>query len=339
MMLRKRKRKRIGSIKCLHGLLLVLAVLLSLYAVAMSSVLWEQQQQYDDDALASEYQRLRKIYLDITSRKNEATHNGSKEETIHLEDDQANIQQDNQTLLRFDNLDLKHRAPCGRNKCFFRLARDIGYLVAPAAKARHVHEQWKAARYLKSQYPRVTTQLLLLEAPYEIEIDEGTARILNEHSDVGHNDNGFLFTPGKIVVQKNKVAPAPSVLFKCGNRGHMYSVWWFLAYHSVVTGQIASASSFRRQLHADLQLALELLFQEPWLAADFQVLIDPSGHVYLMDLIHVTFDRNQLANLWKDERHKRSAKEIQTIYKISEYHKFITLLFRGVDLWASLSRR
>ena len=95
---------------------------------------------------------------------------------------------------------------------------------------------------------------------------------------------------------KSRVAPAPSLLFRCSRNLTSYQLEDFVV-------AVADRKSFHRRLRAELDLVERVLAAKEWVARDFQALVDTRGNLYQIDVQPGPFevdDRNLTPSLWKE---------------------------------------
>lgn len=186
-------------------------------------------------------------------------------------------------LFTLENLDLSHPAPCGYNKCFFRLKHSstIGFLILQATTKEDLLCQYANARYLEAMH---NVSHLLLAPPQKVEIPFAAQLATQAYMVVKNDGNHTIQFGNHTFIQKVTIAPKGSVLLGC----YQAKVDAFLDVWNNTLRFQSSASLFRDQLQATLTRYLDIFEQEPWLDGDFQLLVDQKGNGYLLDTISKT---------------------------------------------------
>jgi ribosome-associated translation inhibitor RaiA len=186
------------------------------------------------------------------------------------------------TRFQLENLDLNTSSPCGGHKCFYRLksSKDIGYLVANVntqSKEDFV-KQWETTKSLEAKY---AISHFLLEPPVLMNItqqfaDAISSKIFRATKPKKHIKVFSTF----IIYQKVRVAPTPNVLFGCApdkKKLMTRSLTDFLK-------NIQNKVRFTKHVEKEMARSSKLFQKVPWLARDFQVMIDENGKFYHVDV-------------------------------------------------------
>ena len=212
------------------------------------------------------------------------------------------ITNSNGTRFLQQNLDLNTNSPCGLHKCFYRLQpphSDIGYLVTNVSDSKEDFiQQWETTKFLEHNYG---IRHFLLEPPTTINITQDFATALgNRTFRVNSPFHRVQNTFGTFILyQKSKVAPALHMLFGCGPDREQTSN---IGLQYLLDGMNPAQSYlFAQQVQSEIQRSLTLFRQVPWLARDFQVIIDEHGNFFHIDVWVGPFKRdkkNRTASDW-----------------------------------------
>lgn len=199
---------------------------------------------------------------------------------------------------------------CGYEKCYFdsRQNSTLGYLLMSENylntgrlkkhdSFRFVHLSYYYGRYLARSYAGAGVRTLEgPSAPIVVEIEPGsrTESLLNQHTS-SKNRTNFGRSNLLIVVRR---APIENHFIKkieqSWNPSVMRHIAWNLLHtypHKFVNNQTTNGTSnllaFFQELQSQVEVAMEVMKQEPLLAMDFQFLLDTNGRLYYMDLDRV----------------------------------------------------
>lgn len=181
------------------------------------------------------------------------------------------------------------KAPCGSSKCFFQLPSNpgLGYVVTNfnehALMSAQTYRNWTV--YLQNRYGILP---LPLGSPQTIrKAPKSMLACLNDkrwkaNSEDQHLPN-FRKSKGRLLVQLNRAAPSPSILFKCVDfleeflNDDEFKGYW---------RSIPDYTSYLLTVQDEIQLAQQILRESPDLLIDFQVLVDQTGKMSYLDLGH-----------------------------------------------------
>lgn len=194
----------------------------------------------------------------------------------------------NDKLFAEDNFDWTEKSPCGWNKCFFKLKNrdafqndNVGYLVLQNDSPEDMWCQYSATKYLEQQY---NISHLLLSFPQEINISKHFAQTLNANSYMvidRPEERTRYSSDSSIVIERVRVAPNPSILIGCTGYKLQYLSEHWESFMSTVVHQ----DVFFDTLLSNLKVAKQLLELEPWVAPDFQLMVDVNGNTYHIDVV------------------------------------------------------
>ena len=193
-----------------------------------------------------------------------------------------------------ENLAESERVPCGKEKCFFQTKSDpkVAYLVARSSEKENrkerfksLEEGWQLAEQLRREHH---IQHFLLGPPVNVTVSKELASRLNQNlfseklQRMDKSDTERFPEGSTAFVQKVETAPEPNIIVGCVESKQDAFKIEFDAFLSSVKNK----ESFVRKFKENFTKARQLLFVEPCLLKDFQVLVDSKGNVYQLD-----FDR------------------------------------------------
>jgi hypothetical protein len=195
----------------------------------------------------------------------------------------------NNTRFQLENLDLNTSSPCGAHKCFYRLksSKDIGYLVANVnIHSEDFVKQWETTKSLEAKY---AISHFLLEPPVLKNITQQFADAINSKifratKPKKHNIKVFSTF---IMYQKVRVAPTPNVLFGCTQNKKKLMTRSLTDFLKNIQNKVR----FAEHVEKEMARSSKLLHEVPWLARDFQVMIDKNGKFYHIDVCTGPFDK------------------------------------------------
>lgn len=192
-------------------------------------------------------------------------------------------------VLPWSDMNLKEKANCGLEKCFFRSVSNssLGYLVGgsdqydrmslAATLALKLEEEFGAKHFYSTlpQRVNVTEPFLdllngLIYQPNR-ELVEGW-----EQQDVFGKDDDL----SNVVVQKVTVAPEPSLFMAVTSQNHKV----MLAHVDEFRKVVPDKKAFEKQFKNELGVMENVLRGYPQLHYDFQGLADVHGNFYYIDL-------------------------------------------------------
>lgn len=223
-------------------------------------------------------------------------------------------------------LDYSNRVSCGYYKCFFPLGDNnkstddekAGYLVVQdqaAKRFQSLQQSFALGSFLHSAFGAYQ---MALEEPRLIEISAETATKLNTNLYYDEDKEAVKkrFRPGPLVVQKQRQAPSPSLIFGTTKwkRHLLFSkLETFMQEHVGLDDY--SKQQFAKNLDHQLLLSQDLIEKVRCLAYDFQVFVDRKGNFFHFDLdrcfLHSPEDEDDVL-----ERFGRRKKEL--LKKVNE---------------------
>lgn len=181
------------------------------------------------------------------------------------------------------------KAPCGSSKCFFQLPShpDLGYVVTNynehALLSGQSYRNWTVR--LQEQYGISPLPLgppqIIRKAPKNL-LNCLNGKRWKANSEDQHLPN-FRESNGRLLVQLNRAAPSPSILFKCVDfleeflNSEEFQGYW---------EGISDYPTFLETIQHESELAQRVLIDWPDLLIDFQVLVDQTGKFHYIDLGH-----------------------------------------------------
>ena len=180
---------------------------------------------------------------------------------------------------------------CGYLKCFVRVNNDptIGYTIVSQnrMKLSDLKQAYTLAKKLEQTH---SIQHLALERPRKVYL----ASCLRRQFEKDHNRNELLPNSKrkhigdkdrKMIVQKHRVAPTPSVLFGI-SRDKIKE--FRRVFPSFLEQHVINSTAFWEQLKVEQDRCMAIVRDYPRLLVDFQFFLDSHGTVYHMDLDRMT---------------------------------------------------
>lgn len=191
----------------------------------------------------------------------------------------------NATTFRWDDVDFHLTFPCGVLKCFFSSLSDPahGYLVwKRGERGLSLSEAKRTYAYAQRLAARHHVRHFLTGPPFEVIAVPKTIR--QRMSDAGRGRSlrplEHLADPAAVIVQPSRAAPQGSVALKC--RAPPPRAYGGLRWPGDT--EILRAGRSNARLLRELAHARAVLAAEPALARDYQVMVDPEGRAYQLDL-------------------------------------------------------
>lgn len=243
----------------------------------------------------------------VVQNKTDRLRNNTSEAGIPL------LRKINEAQARFsvDNIDYNTTVSCGYHKCFFPLLdnRNEGYVVVQEGLKRlqSMRQAWELAIFIQNAFG---AHQLVLEEPHFVNISAATAAKLNTnlYYDEDEEEVEDRFREGSLIVQKQKRAPSPSLIFgttKWKKRLFFANIEMFMKKH------VNDKKAFAEQLRREVDLSEDLVDKVRCLGYDFQVFVATDGTFYHFDLdrcfLHGKEDEDEVM-----DRFVRRTKELRS---------------------------
>lgn len=190
------------------------------------------------------------------------------------------------------DVDLSVKLNCGWHKCFSKSVSNtsIGYLFASIRNYRQMKDSVDVALELEHRYGSKHFHVDLVK---DTVTDEFRHRLNSLVEQPARRARGLavsdVFDSPRLVVETVVIAPEPNLFFASRAANKKLLKTQMAEFREIIPDKEA----FRDQMEIEYQRLKKVLRGRPTLVLDFQVLIDPQGNLYHIDLDgHLTMTKH-----------------------------------------------